>query len=315
MRLRPPPHWRPTVAALGLLAAVLPGLAGSQAPAPEASPPALATLWESLWHQSGVPTRVARWEGPVRWRLSGAVRPRDRAVVARALAAVSEAAGVALVEAAPDDEHPVALTVDIVGPRALEDRQPCVTTLQLRQAHTIESARVQMRQREVARCAHHEAMHVMGIRGHPSGASVLSYFPVRVDQLLPLDRLMLQTWYGPRLQPGMTPLQALPVLLDAWVAAEPDPQAAASARDAFLTQTLAEMEAYARGEGDIPAIIRRSGKATASGVRQGRSDMAYFLGRADPEGGLGGGAGVRKSGALQDRPPWTQNASTPSAAR
>ena len=34
----------------------------------------------------------------------------------------------------------------------------------------------------------------------------------------------------------------------------------------------------------IPAIIRRSGKATAEGVRLGRSEMGYFLGVAYLEG-------------------------------
>ena len=56
---------------------------------------------------------------------------------------------------------------------------------------------MQMRSKDVWRCAYHEAMHVMGVRGHPAGKTVLSYFPTKVDGLLPLDKVMLRAWYSP----------------------------------------------------------------------------------------------------------------------
>ena len=31
----------------------------------------LATLWEVLWHQSGTPTRIVRWENDIRVRIFG----------------------------------------------------------------------------------------------------------------------------------------------------------------------------------------------------------------------------------------------------
>ena len=44
------------------------------------------------------------------------------------------------------------------------------------------------------------------------------------------------------------------------------------------------MRDYANGQGDVPAVVKRSGKATREGVRYGRSEMSYFLGIAYLEG-------------------------------
>ncbi len=265
-----------------------PALAAEHAQVDEAG---LATLWEALWHQSGTPTRLVRWEQPVRWRLSGRNLPAHREMVLRALAAVSQETGIPFTEANADPEDPDGadaaapnLRIEIVANTALENRQPCVTTLDFRTETQIDTALVQMRERDVLRCAHHEAMHVMGVRGHPAGKTVLSYFPVKVDSLLPLDRALLRAWYSPRMRPGMTPFEALPVLAQEWLALQPDPLAAAAARDRFFADTVAAMRAYAEGTGDIPAIVRRSGKATAEGVRLGRGEMGYFLGVAYLEG-------------------------------
>ncbi|MEZ0308658.1 MAG: hypothetical protein ACAH21_12085, partial [Ramlibacter sp.] len=38
------------------------------------------------------------------------------------------------------------------------------------------------------------------------------------------------------------------------------------------------------GQGEIPAIVKRSGKATPEGIRYGRAEMSYFLGIAYMEG-------------------------------
>jgi hypothetical protein len=145
---------------------------------------------------------------------------------------------------------------------------------------------VQMRNKDAWRCAYHESMHVMGVRGHPAGQTVLSYFPWKIDGLLPLDRVMLRAWYSPRMAGGMTPFEALPILADELIATLPAAQrpAAAQARDTFYVETVRSMHAYANGSGDVPAVVKRSGKATPEGVRYGRGEMSYFLGIAYLEG-------------------------------
>lgn len=246
----------------------------------------LATLWEVLWHQSGTPTRVVRWEDEMRVRIHGVDAAAHKERTLEALRAVTAEAGVKLVDVSdqPDAPQVANVSVEITPNDQLDDNQPCVTYLDFRTETKIDSAVVQMRSRDAWRCAYHEAMHVMGVRGHPGGQTVLSYFPGKTDGLLPLDRVMLRAWYSPRMAGGMTPFEALPILADELVATAPDQEAASQARDRFFSDTVRQMLAYANGQGDIPAIVKRSGKSTPQGIRFGRSEMSYFLGIAYMEG-------------------------------
>jgi hypothetical protein len=245
----------------------------------------LATLWEVLWHQSGTPTRIVRWENDIRVRFHGVNVAAHREHTLQALRAVTSEAGLKLIDVTGQaDEQTANLSVEITPDNLLEDNQPCVTFLDFRTENRIDTATVQMRSKDAWRCAYHEAMHVMGVRGHPAGQTVLSYFPWKVDSLLPLDKVMLRAWYSPRMRGGMTPFEALPVLSDELVATMPNRTMAIQARDHFFAATMQQMHAYANGQGDVPAVVKRSGKATAEGVRYGRAEMSYFLGIAYMEG-------------------------------
>jgi hypothetical protein len=247
----------------------------------------LATLWEVLWHQSGTPTRIVRWENDVRVRFFGVNVAAHREHTLQALRTVTGEAGVKLIDVTgTPDEQTANLSVEITADNALEDNQPCVTYLDFKSETRIDTATVQMRNKDAWRCAYHESMHVMGVRGHPAGQTVLSYFPWKIDGLLPLDRVMLRAWYSPRMAGGMTPFEALPILADELIATLPAAQrpAAAQARDSFYVETVRSMHAYANGSGDVPAVVKRSGKATPEGVRYGRGEMSYFLGIAYLEG-------------------------------
>ena len=246
----------------------------------------LATLWEVLWHQSGTPTRIVRWENDIRVRVHGLNAEVHREHTLQALRAVTTEAGIKLIDvsALPEAEQAANLNVEITPDNSLEDNQPCVTYLEFKTETRIDSAVVQMRAKDAWRCAYHEAMHVMGVRGHPAGQTVLSYFPWKIDGLLPLDKVMLRGWYSPKMAGGMTPFEALPVLADELVAITPDKDNAAQARDQFFGTIVDQMHAYASGQGDIPVVIKRSGKATAEGIRYGRGEMSYFLGIAYLEG-------------------------------
>lgn len=246
----------------------------------------LATLWEVLWHQSGTPTRVVRWENEMRVRVHGVQASAHRDYTIQALRDVTTEAGIKLVDVSdqPNAEQVANVSVEITADHRLEDNQPCVTFLDFRTETRIDSAVVQMRARDARRCAYHEAMHVMGVRGHPAGQTVLSYFPWKTDGLMPLDKVMLRAWYSPRMVAGMTPFEALPVLADELVTQAPDKAAASQTRDTFFADTISQMHAYASGQGDIPAVVRRSGKSTADGIRYGRGEMSFFLGIAYMEG-------------------------------
>lgn len=274
--------WKSVVTALALAAAVL-NPAAAQSDEFEQG---MGTLWEVLWHQSGTPTRLVRWEQDIRVRVHGVNMRTHRQHTLNALREVANEAGIRLIDVSDrSDAAAIAnLSIEITPDHMLEDNQPCVTYLNFLTETRIESAAVQMRNRDAWRCAYHEAMHVMGVRGHPGGKTVLSYFPTKVDGLLPLDRVMLRAWYSPRMQGGMTPFEALPVMADELVATMPDKLLAGQSRDRFLGGVIAQMQEFANGQGDVPMIVKRSGKATDEGIRYGRMEMSFFLGVAYLEG-------------------------------
>lgn len=261
------------------------------------------TMWEVLWHQAGTPTRLVRWEQPMRVRIQGVNAAAHRAQTLKALRDVAGEARVALTDVTDQPGAEANVTVEIVGNDQMAEDQPCETRLNYATETTIQSVTMQMRDSDAQRCAFHEAMHVMGVRGHPEGETVLSYFSAPVDGLMPLDRAMLRAWYSPRARGGMTPFELLPILADELVAIMPDRAAAQQARNRFLGRTVDEMRAFAEGRGDVPAIVRKSGKASEAGVRFGRMEMSYFLGIAYEEG-----AGVERDAAEAAR--WMQRAAT-----
>ncbi|MBC5784414.1 SEL1-like repeat protein [Ramlibacter sp. USB13] len=244
------------------------------------------TMWEVLWHQSGTPTRLVRWEQDIKVRIYGVNLGVHKQVTLQALKDVGTEAGIRVIDVSdrPDAAQVANVSVEIVPDNMLEENQPCVTFLNFQTETRIDSAAMQMRNRDAYRCAYHEAMHVMGVRGHPAGKTVLSYFPSKVDGLLPLDRVMLRAWYSPRMRGGMTPFEVLPVLADELVASMPDRDRAMLSRDRFFRNTIDQMQSFADGQGDVPMIVKRSGKSTNEGIRFGRMEMSYFLGIAYLEG-------------------------------
>jgi len=273
--------WKSGVTALLAAAVFSPALAQA-----DAFEQGMNTMWEVLWHQSGTPTRLVRWEQDIRVRIFGVNLSAHKQHTLKAMADVAAESGVRLVDVSdrPDAAQVANVSIEITPDNMLEENQPCVTFLNFQTETRIDSAAMQMRSRDAWRCAYHEAMHVMGVRGHPAGKTVLSYFPTKVDGLLPLDRAMLHAWYSPRMRGGMTPFEALPVLADELVATLPDKDKALAARDRFFRSTIDQMQAFADGKGDVPMIVKRSGKSTDEGIRFGRMEMSYFLGVAYLEG-------------------------------
>jgi hypothetical protein len=246
----------------------------------------MGTMWEVLWHQSGTPTRLVRWEQEMKVRVYGINLAQHKQHTLQALRDAAGEAGIKVVDVSdrPDAAQVANVSIEITPDNMLEDNQPCVTYLNFQTETRIDSAAMQMRSRDAWRCAYHESMHVMGVRGHPAGKTVLSYFPTKVDGLLPLDKAMLRAWYSPRMRGGMTPFEVLPVLADELVATMPDREKAVAQRDRFFSRTIEQMQSFADGKGDVPMIVKRSGKSTEEGIRFGRMEMSYFLGVAYLEG-------------------------------
>lgn len=246
------------------------------------------TMWEVLWHQSGTATRLARWEQDMKVRVHGTNLAAHRQNALQAIRDVAAEAGVKVVDVTdrPEAAQEANVTIEIVADTALSESQPCETRLSLQGETTIQSATMLMRNSDARRCAHHEAMHVMGVRGHPEGNTVLSYFEKHEQGLTRLDKAMLRGWYSSRTQAGMTPFEVLPVLADELISAMPDKAKARQERDRFLVRVFNEMHAFAEGAGDVPTIVKRSGKFSDNGIRYGRVEMSYFLGVAYQQGAI-----------------------------
>ncbi|WP_332827848.1 hypothetical protein [Ramlibacter sp.] len=246
----------------------------------------MGTMWEVLWHQSGTPTRLVRWEQDIKVRVFGVNLATHKQHTLQAIRDVATEAGVNVIDVSdrPDAAQVANVSIEITPDHMLEENQPCVTYLNFQTETRIDSAAMQMRNKDAFRCAYHEAMHIMGVRGHPAGKTVLSYFPTKVDGLFPLDKAMLRAWYSPKMRGGMTPFEVLPVLADELVASMPDREKANAGRDRFFSRTIEQMQAFADGKGDVPMIVKRSGKSTEEGIRFGRMEMSYFLGIAYLEG-------------------------------
>ncbi|MEJ8835756.1 SEL1-like repeat protein [Ramlibacter sp. AN1133] len=245
------------------------------------------TLWEVLWHQSGIPTRLVRWEQPeLKVSIKGTNLAAHKEHTLQALRDVAAEARMQVTDVSdrPDAAQVADVRIQITPDNTLSDNEPCVTQLHFKTETKLDWVDMQMRDGDARRCAYHESMHVMGVRGHPEGPTVLSYFTSQTEGLQPLDKAMLHAWYSPRTSGGMTPFEFLPILSDALVAILPDRQQAAQSRDRYLARTVEEMQAFADGRGDVPMIVKRSGKCTEQGVRFGRMEMSYFLGVAYQKG-------------------------------
>ncbi len=244
-------------------------------------------MWESLWYQGGEASQVRRWLGDIRVRVQGVNRSTHHERIIMALNLVAAVAGRNVVDVTdlPDAQQRINLEVEVVEDGKLQDNFACLVRLEKVTGGHIEKAILRMRNSMVYHCVLHESMHAMGIPGHPQADTVLSYFYRRVDQITALDRLMLKSWYGPSMRPGAFPFEALVALTDAVVQDDAGATSDARARQAaFLAETIRTMDAFASGQGEVPVVLKRSGTATAEGMRSGRVSMALFLGMAHLNG-------------------------------
>jgi hypothetical protein len=247
----------------------------------------LTSLWESLWDQRGEPQRLTRWQEPLRFRVGGPQGAKHRAAIAAAVGKAAQAAQLAASEVTlpppgSDAKDTTNLALLVYDDDDLEDNTPCDAQLQHIDM-SLSYARVRMRSSQVWDCVNHELMHAMGLPGHPSGKTVLSYFPWRQDKLLDLDRLLLTVWYDRALPSGATPFEIL------WIggqqvarqsAIDMPAQQAEQRRRAHFAARLREMEDFALGQGDAPMIVKRSGRASPGHIEDARQWMAYYVGLA-----------------------------------
>jgi TPR repeat protein len=252
----------------------------------------LQTAWEAMWDERGYPRIVLRWEQRVIYRIYGTEKHRNTEHVVQALEDAAAAARLSLVDVSQDSdaETKAQLHIEIASPQEMSSSLPtCFVQVQEQRGGVLAKVHMKMPGSAVWHCAHHEAMHAMGIPGHPGGDTVLSYFGRRPDVLTDLDVLLLRGWYAS--PPGASPLEAMATTAR-YLAIQDElglaPSETLPRVDAFLKKIYQNMAQFARGQGEVPNIIHRSGRMSEASVRNARAAMALYLGLAHMHGRLVG---------------------------
>jgi Sel1 repeat len=250
----------------------------------------LQTTWEALWDQSGSPVYLLRWNSAktVTYQIFGPAAEQHRGHIFKALTSASELTGLQFEELAASSSisstatsTSAMLDIEVVNDAQMQDTMPCWMRPVRWSGFMFDKVQLKLRSKDAWRCTFHEMMHAMGLAGHPSGRTVLSYFSYRTDTFMDIDRLMLRGVYSPLMPVGATPLEAIKVF-STLVAEQPElglPSGQAQQRaNAFVAKTYAEMAAFAKGQGEVPVIIRRSGRASEASLANSRRQMAHYLG-------------------------------------
>jgi hypothetical protein len=237
----------------------------------------LNTAWEAFWQQSGYPRAAYKWRTDIVMKFSGDDISRHKDSALKQFRNVAGEAGITILEAEGDGAA-ANVEVQIFGPNnpnPLPPNQPCETSIRWKN-FVIVSARIRTNSNVIWRCMQHEAMHLMGVPGHPMYNSILSYFAPG-GSLSSADKLLLATMYDKDMPSGASPFLILQNMARRLAAGNDNARQEA---DTFLRKTVHEMEEFGHGRGEAPTVIVRSGKATAQGLKQGQIDIQYFLGLA-----------------------------------
>ena len=242
----------------------------------------LLTLWESLWHQVGTPTLLNRWEGKVSYRYFGVNLELHRKHFEKILAQTSSHTGIIFEDISnqSDAKEKARFHVEVVANNGdIPERLGCYVQHLKAPNFKLQEVELRMRDRDAYHCNLHEMMHAMGIVGHPSGDTVLTYFNQRADKFLPLDEFLLQAWYSAALLPGMTPFQTIDALSLAWVERFASSRLdARKVRQEFLEKIVGDSQRFADGTGEVPRILIRSGMLGPGSVAKAKIDMKWMLG-------------------------------------
>lgn len=248
----------------------------------------LQTVWESLWDQRGTPRNLVRWDKSLTYVISGHEVDRHRSHIQKAMRDAAQLTKLDIVEisAYTHEKEAAGLVFEVVKNDALEDTMPCLTVPGWTN-WALTNVVVKMQSKSVWGCAFHEVMHAMGVMGHPSGKTVLSYFPYKRDEFMALDQLMLKAWYDSAMPRGATPLEALVVLTDA-VSRQTDldiaPELVVERIKTFNLRAVEQVKALALGKGEVPTIVQRSGRASTQFIEAARPLAAFFVAVANLRG-------------------------------
>jgi len=244
----------------------------------------LNVVWEVFWQQQGYVQAVSKWRDPIRVSFSGVASERHKPFALGELLKAARAAGLELKEAdaaGPPANFEVEFVADDLTRVGFYF---ACRTVRTPAAGVIRRVKIIAEERSLRGCMLHEAMHALGIPGHPRGSSILSYYRGS-SGLTPTDEFMLKVWYSDEVTPGMPPLAALAVFAQRLVERLPTEQQVEAGRAAaqFQREAFAQLEAVALGKGQPPRIVFQSSTVTPAGLARGRIEAQRFVGMAKAE--------------------------------
>lgn len=248
----------------------------------------LQVAWESIWLQNGYPAYSYKWQEDIRVYFYGYSVDYYRPRALHHLQHVADVAGIRVVEVDASEKANVQVEFRNGVGRQYFDQHACATSGGKLQQQYIVGAKIELYANLVDYCMQHEAMHLLGINGHPYFKTVLSYY-YNGQELTELDEYLLRVRYSSKLATGAYPFAAMRVHADYLLAAVPageEKLAAEKAVNVFFADIIKQMESFALANGSAPKVLYRSSKTTANGLWWGRTQMAYYLGTAYLDGDL-----------------------------
>lgn len=250
----------------------------------------MSIAWEGMWHQSGSPIPLRKWNQPLRVRLSGDAEKSDhRKWIDSGLEKITEAAKLQYVVLAPDDTSENVLIEVVDDSPKLGTMTACNTNTELANSG-IKRVEILAKAKFVYECMLHEFGHMIGITGHPSGRTVMTYFNHSSDELSDYDRFIIKTRYSRDLKHGDSPFRVLRTIGERYAANPLSDEERVQVHQniaKFMASVRRDMEKYALENGEPPLVIYRSGLISTAAAENGRTAMQYYLGEALIEGNFG----------------------------
>lgn len=250
----------------------------------------MSIAWEGMWHQSGSPVPLRKWNQPLKIRLGGdAEKDHHRKWIDSGLKEITEAAGLEYSVLLPDDTTENVLIEVVDDSPKLSGMVSCNTNIGLANSG-IKRVEILAKSKFVYQCILHEFGHMIGITGHPYGHTVMTYFNRLNNELSDYDKFIIKTRYSSEMKHGASPFKVLRMIGERYVeglSSDEERERAHNSVEKFMAAVLRDMEKYALAAGEPPLVIYRSGLISKAAADNGRVAMQYYLGEALLEGDLG----------------------------